>query len=604
MEEERKADMKKKTLIAFILAALTVFSLAGCSNGKIEMSYYDMTNYEEGKTDATIDENIFYRNEWALEIADPSVYQAADGKFYVTGTTSSRNIDFYVSEDLVNWEYAGLAFDKTNPDSDTSRILNANVYAPEIIWDEEEEVYYCWFSSTPWNTSESSFYVPFVAKSKSPYGPYELIKFSDYEDVSDSAIADKIPERYGYFLSYSVFDTVKMYNAMVEKGESFGNIPIMSCIDFHPFVDPQTGAKYLYFSNNTAHCIMGIEMEDWLTPKYNTLTRLTRAGQVTADENSDTCLLETLGNLVNEGPWMNYRNGKYYLTLSINSFTDRSYQVIQAVADSPLGAFRKLQSSEGGMLLSTDDGMNDQVSGPGHHALLEVDGEMYIIYHKHDSVDAGGGRRHICVDRVKWVTIQDKDGNDLDVMYCNGPTCSVQPKPYFATGYENKALNATITATNVKEDSSVDYLNDDLLSVLRSANYDFVESYIKETQFNGSTKITMSFEDYETMSAIMIYQSKWKENSFYEIKRIEFFCVDDNGKEIVKFIDGLAFDWTAGTSSEDEDQLRVATAAIAEFNEIKCNKITIEIEPITKNQFYLASGELAVSEIVILGKGD
>ena len=38
---------------------------------------------------------------------------------------------------------------------------------------------------------------------------------------------------------------------------------------------------------------------------------------------------------INEGPCVVYHNGKYYLTISINGYRDKSYSVIQAVSDSP-----------------------------------------------------------------------------------------------------------------------------------------------------------------------------------------------------------------------------------------------------------------------------
>ena len=57
------------------------------------------------------------------------------------------------------------------------------------------------------------------------------------------------------------------------------NIKIMRAIDFHPFVDPVTNKKYLYFTNNkdnNATFTMVCEMKDWDEPIYETMSVLTQ----------------------------------------------------------------------------------------------------------------------------------------------------------------------------------------------------------------------------------------------------------------------------------------------------------------------------------------
>ena len=74
-------------------------------------------------------------------------------------------------------------------------------------------------------------------------------------------------------------------------------------------------------------------MEDWLTPKLDTLTVLTQCGYyTTADfekeqngEDVETIWYEKLTNKVNEGPFLYYRNGTYYLTTSVNGYTDAAF---------------------------------------------------------------------------------------------------------------------------------------------------------------------------------------------------------------------------------------------------------------------------------------
>jgi hypothetical protein len=310
---------------------------------------------------------------------------------------------------------------------------------------------------------------------------------------------------------------------------------------------------------------------------------------------------------INEGPCVVYHNGMYYLTISINGYRDKSYSVIQAVSNSPLGPFRKLRNSEGGLLLSTDAMTMDNVSGPGHHGFIEIDGQLYIIYHKHNDPNEGGTARHVAVDRVSWIPIKDINGNDLEVMYVNGPTTSIQRFPDFASQYENIASEAVVSATNLVEGSSADYLVDGLQSIYKFANEDFVSNYVKETEFTGETVITFTFDDYRDIKALMIYNSKWMESAFYEIYRIEFDCLDSTNKKVTKVIKNLKFDWNAYTSSDDVDVIRAGSAAIAEFNETKIKEIRIIIKPATNEQIFVHGyndmSQIALGEIEIIGRG-
>ena len=208
-------------------------------------------------------------------------------------------------------------------------------------------------------------------------------------------------------------------------------------------------------------------MNSWTEPDYSTLSRLTRYGYYEVDDiddGSDGATYEKQDANINEGAWMTEHNGKYYLTFSANGYGTTYYKVIQAISDSPLGPFRKLTENEGGVLLGADS--IDTISGPGHHALVEVGNEMYIVYHKHDDPLTGGNARHIAMNKVRWITIKDKNGNDLDVMYTNGPTDStVQLLPDFATGYTNVASKAKVTATKLLKESKADYLTDGYIPI-------------------------------------------------------------------------------------------------------------------------------------------
>ncbi len=377
--------------------------------------------------------------------------------------------------------------------------------------------------------------------------------------------------------------------------------------DISPFVDPATGDKYLYIcktcdANGENGWIVGVKIGDknskWTDdPMWETVTRLTRRGYYTTDEISEANWSQNdlqEGKLVNEGPFMIYNenNGKYYLTMSVNSFFTRTYAVIQAVGDSPLGPFRKLTKDEGGLVICSPDNW-DHIAGPGHHCLVNVDGKTYAVYQKwlnpaNDNFYLGGGRG-IVFDPVVWA----KNGNGLEVLHLNGPTLSPQPKVGLDAKYDNIASFAKVTANNVASDSSVDYLVDNVIKI-----YEFDE-WIKEftTGSKQSTTITMKFDDYRTVRALMLYNSVFYDTHFNKVDKIELdFKKVKDGKEVfgTAYIKDLLFDEEDYVVIDDVlgNRMRPGAAAIAEFEELAVKEIRITFKSKTA---------IAVSEIVVLG---
>ena len=609
----------KKRIVSVGLAVLAAVTLlaAGCGEGKnyIKMSYYDEASYADGEDYSTINENLFYRNERKVDVADPCVVYVDDendadyGTYYLYGTTGNTGFFCWKSDDLVNWEGVGYALlyrDLTTPEG---KAVSVDSWAPEVIYDGDADKWYMFFSSTPKDSSNS--YIPYIAEGDSPAGPFTLVDHIDSYTATDGTPLKDIEnietDNSYYYQRYMTFDPYQMSQAMenLGLGDMDATSDVLRAIDFHPYVDSATGDKYLYFNTSVNSYIMGIKMKSWTEPEYGTLTIIAKPGYSTPSA-AEKDVPNEMNTSVNEAAWMTEHNGKYYLTYSTNSYKDKTYQVCQAVADSPLGEFRKLTEEEGGILLSADAALRDDVSGTGHSSIINAGGQYYIVYHKHNSVSEGGSSRHVAVDEIEWITVKDAQGNDLDVMYANGPTTSVQPLPEFASEYKNVASEAEVSATSLADDSSVSCLTDGLLSVNRFANDDMVETYVKETCFTAETTITLTFDDYKTIRALMIYNSKNMESAFYNIERVEFDCRLEDGTLATKYIDGLVFDWDAYTSTDDIDVIRPAASAIAEFDEIECIEIRITISPATEEQIpvhgYNDMAELAVSEIRVLGK--
>jgi len=95
-----------------------------------------------------------------------------------------------------------------------------------------------------------------------------------------------------------------------------------------------------------------------------------------------------------EGPYMLKKGGKYYFMWSEGSWTEDDYCVAYAIADSPLGPFKRI-----GKILQADPEIG---TGAGHHSILKGKGEdeWYIVYHRHPLGAVDGNDRVVCIDRM------------------------------------------------------------------------------------------------------------------------------------------------------------------------------------------------------------
>lgn len=99
-----------------------------------------------------------------------------------------------------------------------------------------------------------------------------------------------------------------------------------------------------------------------------------------------------------EGPFMLKHQSKYYLTYSDGKTIEDTYKVRYAVGNSPYGPFVEAANSP---ILSTDT--IKKVYGPGHHAVANIGGQHYILYHKHRlPYIKGTAYRQLCIDSLNF----------------------------------------------------------------------------------------------------------------------------------------------------------------------------------------------------------
>lgn len=106
-----------------------------------------------------------------------------------------------------------------------------------------------------------------------------------------------------------------------------------------------------------------------------------------------------------EGPFMFMKDGKYYFMWSEGGWTGPDYCVAYAIADNPLGPFRRI-----GKILEQDPEVG---TGAGHHSVIynEKKDKWYIVYHRHPLGSTDGNDREVCIDEMHF----DENGFILPV---------------------------------------------------------------------------------------------------------------------------------------------------------------------------------------------
>lgn len=651
--------MKKFKPFITLGLALTMgaaIGLSACGNGgKSLPNYHGETKDENGKM--VYNTSLFYDNALKQGYADPQVLDdtARSGYYYLYGTS-----DYQVmrSENLAVWEPVCIVLDRAQT-PEIQNCLHDNNWAPEVIYDPDTELYYMFFSAAPnvgADTSDTSKkgvaglmqgkpFQMYVATSSSPTGPFKVVNFTDesscgagnvhsYNTAAEKEISKSQADSgyYAYITSsdgkyyeaaypqfwakYCLFQPDELSKLIQKNGLGLSggssiktyDAGYYATIDPSPFVDPVSGKKYLYFKaegdlGHDWNISIGVEMENWLKPKWNTAQYIAVDHFKTVDdwkkgENMGVSY-EMPSYTCNEGQFMlHHRDGSgkdwYYFTFSVNDYQSRDYQVGMAVGNSPMGPFRKLEEYEGGLLLSANNIDSASVSGSGHHSFVKVGDQLYIAYHRHRYSDKPSADRYTAIDEVRFITVKDKDNNDMVIPYVNGPTDTVQPLPDMFSGYKNVAPQATVTCTDAETEKGC--VTDGLLSVYKLADEDFT-AYIRESYIKQTATFSFDFANETTVRAVMVYNSAKVKTMFYNVSRMEFVLA--NGA--VRVIENVKFDIEqyceiGGQNNDTVRYIKSGAAAFAEFNELKVKSVKITVE-VPKGQ-----DKVGISEIKILGK--
>lgn len=192
-----------------------------------------------------------------------------------------------------------------------------------------------------------------------------------------------------FYLYYTVNQTV----GVAEAGGPQGPFRVVrkffdQAIDAHLFRDDD-GALYLYYVQLPGFRISVQPMASPTLPQGKP--------RVILQPESDW---EKRAGHVTEGPWMIKHRGRYYLLYSGSGADTPDYAVGYAVADHPLGPFKRAPHNP---IIQRGEGLY----GPGHGcAVQDADGRWWHIYHQKRTARIEWSR-FICIDPL-WF---DEDGN-------------------------------------------------------------------------------------------------------------------------------------------------------------------------------------------------
>jgi beta-xylosidase len=309
--------------------------------------------------------------------ADPNIVKFGDF-YYIYATTDGvagwGGKDFYVwkSADLADWERSAepfLTLDGANGDVPWA---SGNAWAPTII--ERGGKYYFYFSGHNPTYNRKTIG---VAVADSPEGPFT---------AQPTAMI--------------------LNNEAVTSGQA---------IDPAAFQDPETGKYYLFWGNGgpSNGPVYAELSDDMLSIKQDTLARI---GGLTG---------------FREGTFLNYRDGLYHLTYSIDDTGSANYRVGYATATSVHGPW-----TNHGVILEKDT--TQGILGTGHSSIVQVPGtdEWYIAYHRFGMPGGDGTHRETTIDRLSF----NEDGTMKKVV----PTLtSIDPLAY--DGVQPEALRPPTT---------------------------------------------------------------------------------------------------------------------------------------------------------------
>ena len=317
-------------------------------------------------------------NPLPVELGDPYILKASDGKYYMVGTGGVKDgFKMYSSPDLKTWKDEGRIY--------RGNILDswgiAKFWAPELY--EHNGRFYLLFSAD-WRVNPTNELENFrigVAVSDSPAGPYT--------DLLNRPIFDP---------GYPVIDG----NLLFEDEKVY--LYFSRCCYKHPVESEiaDWARKKGMFDEIEESWIYGIEMKPDFSGVVGEPQLLLRPPVSMVDPQSEWESRSVTSGEINrrwtEGSYIFKKNEMYYMMYSANYFGGKNYAVGYATSNSPLGPFKKAANNP---ILEKNLEKGGVVTGTGHNSMtISPDGEgMLCVYHGRTT--STGNQRVVFIDPME-----------------------------------------------------------------------------------------------------------------------------------------------------------------------------------------------------------
>lgn len=403
---------------------------------------------------------------------------------------------------------------------------------------------------------------------------------------------------------------------------------VFPAIDVNPVIGSD-GTKMLYFSQHVSSMQAGnhvwcVKMKDWMTPDWDTLTHISSASYITVyqdgsleghidfkvetDENGNV-LRDEKGNMkfvyekdaegnvvldkygvpkkisnkttwtegsINEGTEVIEHNGKWYFTYSPFGFGSREYAPYVGVSDNATGPFIKLGTAYS-PIIGIGKEPNDYMSGTGHHVFIKAGEELWILYHCFYNPESNYDPnknflgRCIGVDRAYWKYVPELG---YDMMFGNGPTYNLQPKPETYTGYTNVAKYAKIEANG--DFGETESLVDGMFTA---------QPFSRQWEYGsteGKLQIKLTWDKPVKVKSVLVYNSGKYDSTFKYVNAIKFKLYEKPAWYTKDEYNGYCYIKNLPTFADDYDDIdtvvRKGANALAEFDEITITEMLITID--------------------------
>lgn len=336
-------------------------------------------------------------------------------------------------------------------------------------------------------------------------------------------------------------------------------------IDPDPYIDPDTGKKYLYFVKDGAiytywnddlnkeireSHIYGVELSDDMLSVAGDPVLLLKPSQ---EWEYKSHTLEGK-KLWNEAPEILKNDGSYYLMYSANFFKSAHYNIGYAISGNPLGPFIKYEKNPviGSVGASKKAGHNSVILSP--------DGVEYFT--SYTTLEDG---RYL--SRIGF----RQDGT----LYVNGPIKGYQVMPSGTNGYRNYAEEAKVTASSTKPSYQAEAVKDGEIGI-----YERYENHEWSSDDEGiGAWVKLSWEKTQKVELVLLYGSALSSRKVYEGQII----LNEDPDQLIS---GIRFPSGPGEP------------AVIQFPEGKDVSTIRFVADVLKDR----KGTAGISEIIVLGK--